>query len=130
MGSLASRYDLRRYFNKFASIYEKILREGVRPDATAIVSRERGALVFFEFKKQKRRKFKYKVIDERIASAVQGLPQRGFRGDLSGVIFRGKNVIAERNRLMIIKGDNSKDAWSTKEAMKDALEAVRGVAPW
>jgi hypothetical protein len=56
------------------------------------------------------------------------LPQRAFGGDLSGVTFLGKNVVAQGNKLIIIKGDNSKEAWSGEEASKDAIEEVRNVA--
>jgi len=97
-------------------------------DVVAIVSKEEGALVFFEFKKQKHSTLKYTVIDKTIATAVQELPQRGFGGDLSGVRFAGKNVIAERNKLTIIKGDNSRVSWSPEEAVKDAIEEVNRIA--
>ena len=128
MGELASESDFRQYCTKFESIFRKILRPGVNFDAIAIVSKEEGALVFFEFKKQSRSKLEYKVISRPISIAVQGLPQKGFAGDLSGVRFVGKNVIAERNKLIIIKGDNSSISWSPEEAVKDAVEEVNRIA--
>ena len=128
MKEFVSESDFRSYCTKFESIFGKVLRPGVNFDALAIVSKEEGALVFFEFKKQPSSKLKYKVIDERIAAAVQELPQKGFAGDLSGVRFVGKNVIAERNRLIIIKGDNSRISWSPEEAVKDAVEEVNRIA--
>jgi hypothetical protein len=128
MVDLATRRDLLLYCYRFALIYRKVLREGVNFNAVGIVSREQGALVFFEFKAQPRRKFEYKLIDGPIAKAVEKLPQRAFAGNLSSVRFLGKNVIAEGNKLIIIKGDNSKEAWSLKEAVKDAVEEVKNIA--
>ena len=128
MEERASESDFRQYCTKFESIFGRVLRPGVNFDALAIVSKEEGALVFFEFKKQEHSKLKYKVIDKTIATAVQELPQRGFGGDLSSVRFAGKNVVAERNKLIIIKGDNSRVSWSPEEAVKDAVEEVNRIA--
>lgn len=128
MRDIATRHDLLLYSYRFVSIYRKVLRQGVNFNAVAVVSKVQGALVFFEFRTQLHRKFKYELIDKPIARAVERLPQRAFGGDLSGVTFLGKNVVAERNKLIIIKGDNSKEAWSLKEAVKDAIEEVRHIA--
>ena len=128
MKELASKSDFKQYCAKFESIFKKVLRSGVNFDALAIVSNVEGALIFFEFKKQARSKLKYKLIDKRIATAVQELPQKGFVGDLSSAKFLGKNIIVERNRIIIIKGDNSRASWSQEEAVKDAIEEVRRVS--
>jgi hypothetical protein len=126
--SIAKRHDLLLYCYRFALIYRKVLREGINFDVTAIVSEEQGALVFFEFKMQPKRNFKYKLIDQPISKAVEKLPQKAFVGDLSGVRFLGKNVVVDKNKLIIIKGDNSIEAWSPKEAAKDALEEVANIS--
>ena len=126
--SIATRHDLLLYCYRFALIYRKVLREGVNFDAVGIVSKDQGALVFFEFKTQPKRNFKYELIDGPISKAVEKLPQKAFGGDLSGVRFLGKNIIVERNKLIIIKGDNSREAWSLKEAMKDAVEEVTNIS--
>jgi hypothetical protein len=104
------------------------LRKGINFDAKAIVSKNQGALVFFEFKMQNKRSFKYEEIDAPISKAVERLHTKAFVGDLSGVRFLGKNVIINRNELVIIKGDNSKEAWSIKEAAKDAVEEVNRIS--
>ena len=126
--SIATRHDLLLYCYRLVIIYRRVLREGVNFNATGIVSRKQGALVFFVFKPQKKRSFRYRVIDEPISKAVEKLPQRAFGGDLSGVTFLGRNVIVDRNRLIIIKGDNSREAWSLNEAAKDAVEVVTNIS--
>ena len=128
MGELALESDFKQYLVGFKSVFERVLRPGVNFDVVAIVSHKEGALIFIEFKRQKRMRFQYKLIDEPIAKALQSLPQRAFGGDLSGVKFSGKNMIAERNKLIIIKGDNSKTSWSQDEALKDAVEGVNRIA--
>jgi hypothetical protein len=125
---IATGFDLRRYCYVFISIYQKVLRPGVKFDAWAIVSREQGALVFFEFRTGATGKIKFETTDRPIGKALEKLPQRAFRGNLSSVKFLGKNVVAERNKLIIVKGDNSKEAWSAGEARKDAIEEVGNVA--
>ena len=100
-----------------------ILRPDLNYYIQAIVSRKEGSLLFFEFKEGKG-DFGYKQIDEPIAKALMDLPQRAFGGDLSGVKFAGTNIVRESNKLIIIKGDNSPNAWSKTEAYKDAFREV------
>ena len=126
MSELASKEDFMKYCEEFISKHRMILRPDLNYDLTAIVSKKEGSLVFFEFKAGPRR-FRYKQIDEPIAMALMDLPQRAFGGNLSGVKFGGTNIVREGNKLIIIKGDNSKKAWSKEEAVKDALREIKDI---
>ena len=128
MTELATKKDFNEYLQNFGFIFKKILRPNMDCDARAIVSKKEGALIFFTFKKQNKSSLSYKIIDAPIGTAVAKLPQRGIKGNLSGTRFLGKNVIVEKNKLIIIKGDNSKVSWSPQEAVKDAIEEVNRIA--
>lgn len=126
MSELASEEDFKRYCEEFISKHRMILRPDLNYDILAIVSRKEGSLIFFEFKAGPRR-LRYKQIDEPIAIALMDLPQRAFGGDLSGVKFGGTNIVREGNKLILIKGDNSRKAWSNEEAVKDALREIKDI---
>jgi len=128
MSDIASRSDLRSYCSAFMAIYRKVLKEGVGYDAFAIVSTRQGSLVFFTFGRGRGERFRFKKTLKSIGTELQKLPQRAFAGDLSGVVFRGKNVIREGNKLIIIKGDNSTSAWSRMEAIRDSWEEIDALA--
>lgn len=111
------------------SIYRTVLKEGVTFDCKSHVSTVHGSLVFFTFIRGKTR-FKFTITNKPIGKVLEGLPQRGFGGNLSGVIFEGKNVVREGNKLIIVKGDNSSAAWSRAQAIRDAKEELASIAGW
>jgi hypothetical protein len=123
---LATQRDFERYFESFVSKHRIILRPGMNYFADAIVSTKDGSLFFIEFKEGKG-SFKYEKTDEPIANALMRLPQKAFGGNLSNLRFGGVNIIREENKLIIIKGDNSENAWSKAEAYKDAFKEVRDI---
>jgi len=84
------------------------------------------SLVFFHFVRGTT-KFRYNRTNGPIGKVLEKLPQHAFGGDLSGLVFGGKNVISEGNNLIIIKGDNSPEAWSRTEAIRDAQEEVAAI---
>jgi len=126
MSELASEEDFKEYCEKFISKHRMILRPDLNYDMVAIVSEKEGSLIFFDFKEGPRR-LRYEQIEEPIAMALMRLPQRAFGGNLSGVKFSGTNVVREENRLIIIKGANSRKAWSKEEAVKDALREIKDI---
>jgi hypothetical protein len=123
---VATQEDFKSYFEDFVSKHRIILRPGVNYFADAIVSTKDGSLIFIEFKEGKG-SFKYEKTNETIANVLMRLPQKAFGGNLSNVKFGGVNVIREGNKLIIIKGDNSPNAWSKNEADKDAFREVRDI---
>jgi hypothetical protein len=129
MPSLASRKDLHQYCITFMSIYRKVLKKNVGYRAKAVVSTKQGSLVFFTFRVGPSF-FSFKKTLNPVGKALEKLPQSAFGGDLSGVRFGGKNVIREGNKLIVIKGDNSREAWSRIQAIRDAREEIEAVAEW
>jgi len=121
--TIVTKKDFRMYSILFFSIYRQILRPDISYQANAIVSERHGALIFFKFRKGSRR-FSFRKIRKPIGVALQDLPQRGFKGDLSNVIFGGTNVVVEGSKLIIVKGSNQKEDWSPMEARIDANRQI------
>jgi hypothetical protein len=123
---VVTQEDFKSYFEDFVSKHRVILKPGVNYFADAVVSTKDGSLIFIEFKEGKGA-FKYEKTDKKIANIIMHLPQKAFGGDLSNVKFSGVNVVREGNKLIIIKGDNSPNAWSKTEAYKDASREIRDI---
>jgi len=54
-----------------------------------------------------------------INSALQTIDQHAIGGDLSGVSFSSTNVIMERNRIVLIKGEDDPQRWSDVGSSSD-----------
>ena len=126
MSEMATAKDFRQYCATFMSIYRVALKKNVGVYCESYVSTRHGSLVFLKFVIGSS-KFKFKQTSSSIGKILEKLPQRGISGDLSNVIFEGKNIISGGNTLIIIKGDNSSQAWSHIEARRDAQEEVAAI---
>ena len=56
--------------------------------------------------------------------ALSKIPQRAFGGNFGGFLFGGTNVIAEGNRIILIKGGNGSEEWSDEGAQSDVKRVV------
>jgi hypothetical protein len=121
-----SKKEIRQYCQEFMKIHQRILRKGLSYKIIAIVSKNKGSLVFFEFVPDES-SFSYKLTEKPINIELMKLPQTAFGGDLSKVEFGGTNVVREHNKLIIIKGDNSSRSWSLAEARNDAFKEIDAV---
>lgn len=129
MAIVASRRDLYLYCKTFMAVYKKALKTNVGYRAEAIVSAKHGSLIYFKFRIGPSI-FLFKRTMNPIGKALENIQQSAFGGDLATVRFGGKNVIREGNKLIIIKGDNSSEAWSRIQAIRDAREEIESVAGW
>jgi len=123
---VASSKELEVYCEEFINIHRKILRKDLNYRILSIVSLKKGSLVFFDFTPNPG-SFEYKLTDTPINLELMELPQTGFTGDLSKVDFEGTNIVRERNKLIIVKGDNTKRVWSEEEARRDAFRELAAV---
>jgi len=60
-----------------------------------------------------------------IGAILMKVPQHAFGGNLSGVKFSGTNIVAEGDRLILIKGDDLPENWSDEAAARDLEMALR-----
>jgi hypothetical protein len=126
MSDIATAKDFRQYCATFMSIYRVALKKNVGVYCQSYVSTRHGSLVFLKFTIGHSR-FRFRQTTSPIGKVLERLPQRGIKGDLSNVIFEGKNVISGGNTLIIIKGENSPQAWSRIKAIRDAQEEVAAI---
>lgn len=63
-------------------------------------------------------------VESTINTALSKISQRAFGGNLDGFAFSGTNVIAEGNRIILIKGGDSSDEWNDEAAKSDVRRVV------
>ncbi len=59
-----------------------------------------------------------------VNDALSKIPQRAFGGNLGGFLFGGTNVIAEGNRIILIKGGDDRKEWSDEAAQSDVKRVI------
>lgn len=121
---LATEEDFRNYFREFRKIHRAILKLKFGYKVKAFVSRKQGSMIFFSFEEGGDKFVSCEIVDEKIGAVLHKVPQKAFRGNLEGISFGGTNIIREANRLIFIKGDNTKNAWTTEIAIKDAWQEI------
>lgn len=125
---LATEEDFKNYFDEFKKIHRLILNPKFHYKVKVFVSKEQGSLIFFSFEEGIDEFISYEIIDKKIGTVLYKIPQqRAFGGNLEGITFGGTNIIRGGNHLIFIKGDNTKNAWTTQEAVKDAQKEVEDI---
>ena len=120
--ALASQSDFEEYFKIYLNIFKKILKPRYGIEAKAYVSDTHGSLLYLKIRPGKYL-LEYQLIKgKRIGSILAKIPQKGFSGNLEKVIFGGVNKVVEEDKIIYIKGENTKDVWSKQLAEKEAKE--------
>jgi hypothetical protein len=125
---LASPKDFEEYGSSFMENIKSILRPGIEAEVTSYLSKVDGSLIYFQLRPGKIT-FGFKELEngKRISEALKEIPQRAFGGDLSGIRFGGTNTIIEDNKIIFIKGGNTKDIWSKEMAMEDSKKLIESI---
>ena len=121
---LVTKEDFQNYFYEFKKIHRLILNPKFGYKVKAFVSKQQGSMIFFSFEEGSDEFVSYEIIDGKIGAALHKTPQKAFGGNLEGISFGGTNIIREANHLIFIKGDNTKNAWTSEKAQKDAWQEI------
>lgn len=61
---------------------------------------------------------------ESIGKVLSQIPQRFIGGNIDGVRFGGTNIMLEGNRVLLIKGEDSPEHWTTPAIHSDVERVV------
>jgi len=121
---LATKSDFEEYFQTYKEIFKKILKPKYGILGKAYVSKIHGSLLLFQFQPGEDSLEYYLLENAGIGSAVMNMPQKALKGNLENKRFEGLNKIIEGDKLIYIKGENTRDVWSKKVAEKEAKEEI------
>ncbi len=125
---LVSAKDFEEYGSSFMENLKKILKPEIGAEITSYLSKKDGSLIYFQLRPGDIA-YKYKELesDKGISEALREIPQRAFGGNLSGIKFGGTNTIIEGDKIIFIKGENTKDLWSSEVAKDDSQKIIDSI---
>ena len=112
------------YINNFRRRIASFLRPGVGLTCHVHPAQVGGAILEFRVGPSIENDDVYLPESPTLGTALAGIEQHAFGGNLAGFAFGGTNVILEKDKLIFIK-DESNTEWSDAAAEKD----VRSVLP-
>jgi hypothetical protein len=125
---LVSEKDFEEYGSSFMDNLKQILKPGIGAEINSYLSKNDGSLIYFQLRPGSIA-YKFKELEEGkgISEALKEIPQRAFGGDLSGIKFGGTNTIIEGDKIIFIKGGNTKDLWSPEMAKDDSKKLIESI---
>lgn len=129
---MKDRAVLQRYINNFRRHLAPRLKPGVGLASKAYPAEGPGAILEFTVGPGIANDDEFAPTSDTVNAALGSIRQKAFGGNLAGFAFRGTNTIAEGNRIIFIKGEDSDDAWSDSDAaerVNQLLVPRRGAPP-
>jgi len=119
---------IQKYINNFRRFIAPNLKPGIGIACKVIPVKSEGAILEFIPGPDILNEDKYMDIEETVNSALKKIEQRMFGGNLDGLRFAGTNISMEPNRIILIKGDDTKSEWNEKGARKDVKRILTPLA--
>lgn len=116
--------QLKLYAELFKKKLNPFLAPGVSIRTTIYPVQSEGAV--FEFFLNKSSDDVEIVDAERstVGKVLLDIPQRIVGGNIDAVWFRGTNLSLEGNRVLLIKGEDDPNSWSTEAVIEDVKRVV------
>lgn len=117
---------LQAYLNNFRRHLARYLQPGIGVSAKVYPSHGPGAVIEFTVGPLTQNIDEFAQSVPRLGDALNHIKQRAFGGDIGGIRFGGTNVVLEDNRILLIKGDDTEDAWTDRAASEDVDRVIHG----
>jgi hypothetical protein len=118
------RRTIQQYVNSFRIYISLDLKPGVGLSCKIHPIQGAGAILEFSLGMGISNLDEYSPESPSVADALKGIPQRSFGGKLEGFNFRGTNIVMEENRIILIKGDDYPETWSSEAARQDVIRVI------
>ncbi len=119
-----NRNLLQNYVNNFRRHLSIYFKPNVGMSAKIFPTNSNGAIVEFQMGEGIENDDEFQQIEQTINDALKEIPQNAFGGNLDAYNFSGTNVVAEGNRIIIIKGDEDASEWDDVSAKKDVEKVL------
>ncbi len=116
---MIDKKNIQRYVNNFRRSTSQFLKPGVGVECNIYQAESGGAVLEFTLDQGLQNDDIYNEYSSTISTALSKIEQHAFGGNLDAFVFRGTNVIAEDNRIILIK-DDSLSVWSDEAAQHDS----------
>lgn len=110
---------IQEYINNFRRHIAPFLRPSVGLACNVFPATESGAILEFSIGPGIANTDRFHPSSQNVNTALTGISQRAFGGNLAGFRFGGTNVVMEDNRIILIKGEDDPDQWNDDAASAD-----------
>lgn len=117
-------FTIQSYINNFRRHLSSFLKPNIGLSCKVYPVEREGAILEFTIGLGIKNSDEFMPLEQTINIALSKIPQHAFGGNLDGFTFGGTNVIAEENRIILIKGGNSSDEWNDEGAKSDVRRVV------
>lgn len=118
--AMEDKKTIQSYINNFRRHLAPYLKPGVGLACKVFPAKSEGAILEFYIGPEVENEDTYMSIEETVNTALKKIEQRMFGGNLDGIKFGGTNISMEPNRIILIKGENTKSEWNDQGAKNDA----------
>jgi hypothetical protein len=125
MRDVIDRHTLQQYVNNFRRHFAPHLRPSIGLACEVFPVWGPGALLEFSMGPEIANEDHFRDPMPSINLALTHIRQRAFGGNLAGFRFEGTNIVAEDNRVILLKGSDSLHEWSDKAAFEDVTKIVQ-----
>jgi hypothetical protein len=125
---MEDRNVIQSYVNNLRRHLARYLKPKTGMSVTVYPAEQEGAIVEIRLGPDIVNEDHYAPPQRTVNDALRGIKQRAFGGELAGFRFRGTNIIGEGDRLILIKGGDSRQEWSDDAAAADVRRIVTPMA--
>jgi hypothetical protein len=124
---LVDRTEIQSYVDKFREVYQLVMKDNLRLNASSVISTNIGTAVKFDvvYDNEFKNEVKFNDFDSR--KVLQLVKEKQIQQEmLSGFINEDKVKIYNEKSFYIVKSNQFKD-WTKRQAMEDANEEVQAI---
>lgn len=118
---------IQEYINRFRKELGTKLRPDIGMEVIVHPVKEDGAILELLLGVNKSNSDHYEKVNNKIGHALKKINQNFFEGDLTNVHFGGTNIVADKDRIMLIKGGDSSNEWKGSAAKDDVERLVKAL---
>jgi hypothetical protein len=121
---MKDRDKIQYYINSFRNKFSNYLKPGVGVKCKVYPVRGEGAALEFYVGKNEINKDDYRGTYDTLNDVIKDIDQSAFGGNIDAFNFTGTNYVLEDNRIILIKGSDSKKLWNQNSAKRDIKKIV------
>jgi hypothetical protein len=120
---MIDRKTIQNYINSFRVHLSRYLKPGTGVVCKVYPAERGGAILEFSLGPGIQNDDIYQETSATVGTALSGIPQKAFGGNLEGFAFGGTNTIMEGNRIIFIKDDSLRE-WGEDAALNDVQKLL------
>lgn len=121
---MQDKKTIQNYINNFRRHFSAYLKPGMGLVCKVFPVKSNGALMEFTVGPNVENDDLYMPLEETVNSALIKIEQRMVGGNIDAIWFAGTNISMEKNRIIILKGEDTPSEWCDEGARNDVQRIV------